>query len=72
VRYAQGDIDGALKDYNKAIRLKPDLTDAYHNRAIARQAQDDIKGAERDDKEAARLGYRPSTAVKSKKRRKPQ
>jgi tetratricopeptide (TPR) repeat protein len=37
----KGDLDGALKDYTEAIRLKPDDATAYYNRGIARRAKGD-------------------------------
>jgi len=36
-----GDLDGALKDYTKAIRLKPDYANTYYNRALARRGKGD-------------------------------
>ena len=38
-RQSQGDFDGAIEDYTKAIQLKPkalDLAAVYYNRANAR------------------------------------
>ena len=55
---AKGDLEGALKDYNEALRLKPDYAIAYHNRAVARRAKGDADGARQDDNDAIRLGYK--------------
>jgi tetratricopeptide (TPR) repeat protein len=55
VRYEQGDVDGAVKDYDEAIRLKPDFAVAFYNRAIARSAKGDADGALEDYSEAIRL-----------------
>ncbi len=51
----KGDLDGALKDYTEAIRLKPDLAEAYNNRGVARAAKGDPDGALKDCTEAIRL-----------------
>ena len=32
-------MDGALTDYNEAIRLKPDYANAFYNRADLREAK---------------------------------
>src|SRR3954470_12114946 len=42
---AQGDLDGALADYTKAIELKPDFAVAYSNRSLVRLARKDVTGA---------------------------
>ncbi len=34
VRKAKGDLEGALADYSEAIRIKPDYTNAFYNRAV--------------------------------------
>ena len=48
-------MEGALQDYNEAIRLKPDYADAFNNRGIARKAKGDLEGALQDYNEAIRL-----------------
>ncbi len=52
-------MEGALQDYNEAIRLKPDYADAFYNRGLARSAKGDAEGALQDHNEAIRLGYDP-------------
>ncbi len=36
---AKGDLDGALADYDQAIRLKPDFAEAFNGRGVARHSQ---------------------------------
>lgn len=45
---AQGNLDGALEDYNTTIKLKPDYVDAYYNRGVIRQAQGDFDKARQE------------------------
>jgi tetratricopeptide (TPR) repeat protein len=44
----KGDLDGALREYNEAIRLKPDEAKAFYNRGLLRRAKRDFEGAQRD------------------------
>jgi len=41
----QGDLDGALADFNKVIEMKPDAVGAYNNRGHVKQAKGDFDGA---------------------------
>ncbi len=54
-RKDKGDLDGAIKDYDEAIRLKSDYALAFNNRGLARKAKGDIQGAQQDFDEAARV-----------------
>jgi tetratricopeptide (TPR) repeat protein len=54
-KYEQGDLDGAIADYNKAIKLDPDDTTAYHNRGYTKHKQGDLSGAIADYTESIRL-----------------
>jgi len=40
-----GDLDGALADFNKAIEIKPDFTEAYAIRGYVKQCKGDLDGA---------------------------
>jgi tetratricopeptide (TPR) repeat protein len=44
-RQSQGDLDGAIADYDQAIRLEPTYGDAYFNRGLARYDKGDFDGA---------------------------
>src|SRR5262249_6821051 len=46
--------EGALRDLDEAIRLKPDFPEAYNNRGHARGNKGDLEGALRDLDEAIR------------------
>ena len=54
-KFEQKDLAGAIADYNEAIRLKPDFTEAYNNRGHAKLEQDDFREAIADFNEAIRL-----------------
>ena len=54
-KFVLGDYQGAIADYNQAIRLKPDLAEAYHNRGLIRQARGEKQEALADFHKAAEL-----------------
>jgi Tfp pilus assembly protein PilF len=54
-RHLAGDIDGALADYDQALRLAPERAKVYANRGMARQAKGDLDGALADFDQAIRL-----------------
>jgi tetratricopeptide (TPR) repeat protein len=49
------DLDGALRYYDEAVRLKPGYANAFYNRALARFDSRDLRGAMNDYNEAIRL-----------------
>jgi tetratricopeptide (TPR) repeat protein len=52
---AEGSWQQAIAEYDEAIRLKPDLAEAYNNRGAARRALGELEAALADFTEAARL-----------------
>jgi tetratricopeptide (TPR) repeat protein len=62
VRYAAGDVDGALLDFNRAIVLNPNYDNAYGNRGTARLAKRDASGALADYDRALRINPRYASA----------
>jgi tetratricopeptide (TPR) repeat protein len=45
VKKIEGDLEGAIEDYTKAIQLKSNYVDAYYNRGDAKRAKGDMDGA---------------------------
>src|SRR5689334_21623611 len=58
LKVTSGDTYGALGDVNKAIQLKPEMGQAYHERAIIRLLAKDLKGAVQDLDSAISHDYR--------------
>ena len=50
------DYQGAISDYNKAIRNQPDYALAYTNRGITKEDIGDLKGACTDWSKATEFG----------------
>lgn len=47
-RQAEGDHDGAIEDFTKAIELNPNLAQAYASRGVSKEAKGDGAGAKSD------------------------
>jgi tetratricopeptide (TPR) repeat protein len=69
----KGDLDGAMADYNQAIKLDPKLDVAYINRGNVKQKKGDLEGAMADYNQAITLNpknvlaYRCRGDIKRKK-----
>jgi lipoprotein NlpI len=61
---ANGDLEGAIADYNRAIELDPKFGAAYSNRGNAKQAKGDLDGAIADCDRAIELDPKDATAHK--------
>jgi tetratricopeptide (TPR) repeat protein len=54
-RGSQGDLDGAIADYDQAIQLEPNYINAYFKRGLLRHSKGDLDGAIADYDQAIRL-----------------
>jgi tetratricopeptide (TPR) repeat protein len=61
IRREIGDLEGAIEDYDIAIRIKPTQSEIYNNRGNVRRDRGDLQGAMSDYNEAIRLN--PSAAL---------
>lgn len=48
IKKSSGDCKGAIKEFDKAIKINPEVEIFYKNRAIAKMRLDDLKGAQKD------------------------
>jgi tetratricopeptide (TPR) repeat protein len=53
--FEKGEAEQALADFSKAIELKPDYAEAWHNRGVVHEALGNKRAAEKDLAEATRL-----------------
>jgi lipoprotein NlpI len=60
-----GDLDGALADFNKAIEIKPDFTEIYCFRGYVKQCKGDLDGALTDYNKVIDLNSKFAPAVYS-------
>jgi tetratricopeptide (TPR) repeat protein len=61
IKKDDGDLDGALHGYNKAIELDPNFATAYSNRGLVKKAKGDLDGAIADFNKAIEL--KPASAI---------
>ncbi|MEK0181955.1 tetratricopeptide repeat protein [Microcoleus anatoxicus] len=54
-KYKKGDYQGAVADYNQALRINPNYAEAYFSRGLARSDLGDKQGAIADYNEALRI-----------------
>src|SRR5215470_19403299 len=66
VEKADGDFDGAIADYTRAIELDPKYAAAYSDRGNAKQAKGDLDGAIADCDHAIELDSKDATARKNR------
>src|SRR6266850_7191852 len=63
---ANGDLDGAISDYTKAIEINPRYAEAYANRGLARKTKADLEGAIADYDKAIALNPRLKEAYNNR------
>jgi len=61
-KFHSGDLDGALEDYNQAIKINPNYVDAYNNRGCLLVEEGDYERAIKDFAHAIKINPYHATA----------
>ena len=62
-KYKNGDIEGAIKDFTKALEINSQYVDAFFNRGVAKYALEDLIGASSDWIKGSCLGDNDATKL---------
>ena len=65
-KYMQGDYQGAIADYTKAIEINPQDVGAYTNRGIAKNGLKDYQGAIADYNKALEINPKDAIAYSNR------
>ena len=63
-KYAQGDYQGAISDYNKVLELDPQDSSALDNRASSKYQLGDYQGAIADSDKSLKINPQSFIAIK--------
>src|ERR1700722_17986115 len=65
-REKKGDLDGAMADYNQAIKLNPKFDFPYNNRGNVRRKRGDLEGAMADYNRAIQINSKYPSPYKNR------